>query len=144
EARDPRVSELGHVRREVVGLELGVAGKEVVHLFLVLGRGDRAGGVDKRAARTYMPGRGLEQPLLYTAELLYLVRLLAPTRVRARLQRAQVRAGRIEQHAVVATLVLPDELAGILAAHLDPVRAHAAAVGLKRVTAAGVALHRHQ
>src|SRR5919204_245039 len=136
--------ELRHLRREVVGLELWVAGQELVHLFLVLARGDRAGGVDKRPARTDVPGRGLDQPLLYAAELLHLVRLLSPAGVRSRLKRAEVRAGWVEQHAVVTVLVFADELRSVLTAHVHPVGTHAAAIGLQRVAAPGVALHRHE
>ena len=68
-------------------------------------------------------------------------RRLAPAGVGPRGERAEVRARRVDQHAVVGLALL--RLGGVGRAHLHALRPHAGGRARERLRAAGVALDRH-
>src|SRR5205807_5991704 len=88
------------LHRLAIELELRVVVEEPVDLARSLRRRDRAGGVHEGAARPQLAGRRVEQLALERGQLPYLLRALAPARVRARLERSQIGAGRVEKDPV--------------------------------------------
>src|SRR2546425_4187329 len=117
--------------REVAYPKVRVRLEEVLQLSLVFFRADRAGRIDKRASGPQRPRAGLQDPPLKRPKPLDLVGGLAPPYVRARLERAEVRAGRIHEHSIVAFAV--GWLGGIAHYDLDAARAEPRAVGPGRL-----------
>src|SRR4051812_39488983 len=85
------------VAAQIVGCELRMAVEEGEHSLFILAWRDRAGGIDQRPGGADLRGGGLEQRLLLGYKPLDRSRVLAPAHVRARLQRTEVAARRIEQ-----------------------------------------------
>src|SRR5688572_21058395 len=78
--------------------------QEPLDLPLVLVRRDRARRVHERPARPNALGADIEEPLLLRDELRARVLVLLPAHVGTRLERAQVRARRVEQDPVELTV----------------------------------------
>src|SRR4051794_4532801 len=145
-AMGQRLEVSGHTRMlpdrqllaQVVRLEVGVLGEKPGHDALVLARGDRARGVHERPAGAQRGGARAQDRGLGAREPLGLVGGLAPARVGAAGERAEIRARRIDQHAVVGAGLLLG--GGVGRADLDAAGAHALGGASQRRGAPRVAL----
>jgi hypothetical protein len=126
------------VRRQVVDRELAVTLQEGGDHALVLERRDRARGVHEHAARAHRGGARLEDRALERGQLGRGSGVLAPAHVGPGRERAEVRAGRVDEHPVVRARLL--RLGRVAGADLDDRGAHPLGGAAQGVGAAGMAL----
>ena len=135
-------SHSGASARRSSAAEVGALGQERRDHALVLGGRDRARGVDERAARAQRGRAGAQDRGLLAREPRRQVRRLAPARVGARGERAEVRARRVDEHAVVRGRLVAARRRRRCATSTRG--AHARRGAAQRGRAAGVALDRDQ
>ena len=140
-ARRARVRVAGQLGAEVIDAKVGVLGQEGSDLVFVLGRGDRARRVDEHPVGSDGARSRRQDRRLLAHHPSDACGRCPPPQVRARLQRSQPRARRVDQHAIERLAVARARLSGIGDPHADAGRPHAGAGPLQPSRATRMALH---